>query len=159
MLDRIFKQINELEKYASSENSTASNISNASIYWQIDHTLKVINGTYQLLIDSDPNQFKGKFNFLRFIYLTKGSFPRGKVRAPKSLVSQEEVLNQAQILSDLQNVRIKLEQCATLDPKSHFKHPIFKNLNLKQSFRFLEIHTEHHLKIIREIKKAVNLLS
>jgi hypothetical protein len=32
-----------------------------------------------------------------------------------------------------------------------FEHPYFGKLKLKETIRFLEIHTQHHLDIIRDI--------
>ena len=43
-----------------------------------------------------------------------------------------------------------------LHANSNFKHPYFGVLNLKMTKRFLEIHTNHHLKIIKEILQSNN---
>ena len=41
----------------------------------------------------------------------------------------------------------------------YFKHFIFGMLSKKQTLRFLEMHTKHHLKIVRDILKKQKSLS
>ena len=43
----------------------------------------------------------------------------------------------------------------TLNANSYFKHPYFGDLNLKKTLWFLNLHTNHHLKIIKDIADNV----
>ena len=77
-------------------------------------------------------------------------FPRGKGKAPKAVVPTD-VQTSEQLREDLQTVRLMLLELEHLDAKSNFMHPYFGQLNLKQTKKFLALHTKHHLKIIDDI--------
>lgn len=40
---------------------------------------------------------------------------------------------------------------ASLDENQFFTHTLFKQLNKKQTLKFLGLHTNHHLKIVKDI--------
>ncbi len=127
-------------------------ISKSTVGWQIDHSLRVINGVISMLKKSNPEDYKWKFNFPRTIIFFVNRIPRGKANAPKNVQSFDEILKQ-----DLKN-QIEISEILVLDldklhKKSNFKHPYFDILNLKQTIKFLNIHTYHHLKIINDILK------
>jgi hypothetical protein len=46
-----------------------------------------------------------------------------------------------------------LESFNDLEKNSFFIHPLFKQLNKKQTIKFLKLHTNHHFKIIKDILK------
>ena len=59
----------------------------------------------------------------------------------------------AEILSPIaKNSLVDLE---TLNANSYFTHPYFGDLNLKKTIWFLNLHTNHHLKIIKDIADNV----
>ena len=47
----------------------------------------------------------------------------------------------------------RMENFENLDDHQYFTHPIFKNLNKKQTIKFLKLHTNHHIKIVNDILK------
>lgn len=127
-------------------------ISKASVGWHLDHSLKVINGVLGAITESDPKEYYPKFNFLRFIVFLKGSFPRGKAKSPKRVLPPEIILEKA-LQQQLNLAEEKIKIIPKLQEKQHFSHPIFKQLNKKQTIKFLQIHTQHHLNIVRDILK------
>ncbi|MEL6561952.1 MAG: DUF1569 domain-containing protein [Bacteroidota bacterium] len=127
-------------------------VSEADVGWHLDHSLKVIKSIYRALKASDPEQFKGEINAARVAVFISGKIPRGVGKAPRQVMptdatSTEDLLTQ---LSEVKQLMIKFD---LLPEKAFFKHPVFGNLDKKQTMRFIEIHTNHHLQIIRDIVK------
>ncbi|MDF1517322.1 MAG: hypothetical protein P1P79_05205 [Lutibacter sp.] len=127
-------------------------VSAKNVGWHLDHSLKVINGVCDALKTSNPEDYKRTFSFIKFYIFLRGSIPRGKATAPKSVVSNNEILK-SDIESQLAMAKINLREIKNLAAKSHFQSPYFGKLSLKKSQRFLAIHTNHHLAIVNEILK------
>ena len=125
-------------------------ISKAPVGWHIQHSLMVINTIIYSLEKSEEKDYKWKFNFLRTFIMTMGKFPRGKVQSPKS-VRPKEAYSLDKLQADFKTTETNLEKLDVLPKNSFFTHPIFGDLNLKPSIRFLKLHTLHHLRIIRDI--------
>jgi len=149
-MEKIVKQLTELASYISQSDRQNGGVSNVNIGWQIDHSLRVMNQVISALLKSNPEEYKPKFNWRKsFIFFTK-KIPRGKVRAPKGILSTEEI-TESSLISSVQlahkNIGL-LENCA---PHHFFVHPFFGQVNVRETLVFIEVHTEHHLKIIRDI--------
>lgn len=127
-------------------------VSTSTIGWQIDHTLKVFNAVSQWTENSNPDDYKYKFSLWRSVLFPLGYIPRGKVRAPKATQPPDIILKEA-ILNQIQIAYTHIEKLKTLPKNSYFNHFIFGNLPKKKTLRFLEMHTNHHLKIIEDILK------
>lgn len=125
-------------------------VSSKGVDWHIDHSLRVIVGIIQTLKKSNPTDYQWKFNAIRTYVLTKGSIPRGKGKAPQSVVNNEKIMID-DVLAQLEKAKTLVSELDTLHQKSNFKHPYFGLLNLRMTKRFLKIHTNHHLKIIEDI--------
>ena len=128
-------------------------ISQSTVGWQIDHSLKVINNVSKALQSSDPNLYKNNFKFLGKLFLTLGYFPRGKGKAPKH-VKPPEIILEEDLIAQLEIAKASIKTLNNLDKNAFFKHPLFGNINTKRVNRFLEVHTNHHLKIIDDILKS-----
>jgi hypothetical protein len=151
-MEKIVKQLAELSTYISESDKQNVSVSNANIGWQIDHSLRVMNQVITALLSSNPAEYKPKFNWRKsFVFFTK-KIPRGKVRAPKGILPTEEITESSLISSvELAHKNIGLlENCA---PNHFFVHPFFGQVNVRETFVFIEVHTEHHLKIIRDMCK------
>lgn len=127
-------------------------ISKVSIGWHLDHSLKVINGVLGVLKQSNPKEYKRNFNVIRAIVFLRGKFPRGRARSPKRVLPPEIILK-ADVEKQLQDAEENLKIIPKLQENQHFSHPIFKQLNKKQTLQFLKLHTQHHFKIIEDILK------
>lgn len=141
----------QLRKAVNSSNMINKHVSTAPIGWHIDHSLKVITAICEQLHESNPADFKWRFNITRNYIFIRGSIPRGKGRSPKS-VNPLTSMSQKELLHQLEETEKLLETIETLPKNSFFKHPYFGELNLKRAIYFLRLHTAHHLKIIDEIE-------
>ena len=147
---KLSNYIAEFESYIPQFETSNPKVSNSTIGWQIDHSLKVINKVSETLVNSDPSLYKKNFSFLGKLFFFLGFFPRGKAKAPKYVRPPEAILKK-ELISQLKNAKSNIESLKDLNENSFFKHPIFGNINTKRVNRFLELHTNHHLKIIRDI--------
>jgi hypothetical protein len=144
--------LQQLENHISNFEKTNPNVSNSTVGWQIDHCLLVINGIIGQLEISDPSKYQPKWTFPKFMVFTTGKIPRGKAKAPK-VVIPTQVATQEELLSKLAAAKNNVLKLDTFSENQFFNHPFFKDLNVKQTKKFLTIHTKHHLKIIQDILK------
>jgi hypothetical protein len=116
-----------------------------------EYLFMILYQVYISILDETPGGFK-KFSIKAFLVLLLNSFPRGKAKAPSFTLPSEE-LNPASILKSIQAARTSIEALAKAGKNQYFTHPIFGDLNSGQTFKFLGVHTNHHLKIIKDIMK------
>jgi hypothetical protein len=133
----------------SNENSA---ISKSNVGWHIEHSLLTLNGVTKFLTHSNPKDYKWKFNFIRIIVLKTGKIPRGKAKAPQ-IVVPKDTISKTQLLANLEQTRKLILELETISNDHYFEHPFLGKLKKKAAIRFLEIHTNHHLKIIEDIIK------
>ena len=153
MSEILTEMLFKIEEHVSSKNKVNNKISKASVGWQLDHALKVFNAVSEQTINSNPEMYKPSFSVMRLVLFKLGFFPRGKARAPK-IVRPPEIILETDIFSQLQDARTNILKLEKVPAKSYFKHHMFGMLNKKQTLRFLEIHTNHHLKIMIDIINA-----
>ena len=144
--------LHQLENHISNFEKTNPNVSNSTVGWQIDHCLLVINGIIGQIEISDPLKFQPKWTFPKFMVFTTGKIPRGKAKAPK-VVIPTQVATQEELLAKLAAAKNNVLKLDSFSENQFFNHPFFKDLNVKQTKKFLTIHTKHHLKIIEDILK------
>ena len=142
----------EMESMIDNHEVTKINISKSSVGWHLDHNLKVINNVVKAIQKSDPEAYKSNFSFLGKVFFTLGFFPRGKAKAPKH-VKPPGVVVKSDIINQLKIAKTNIKVITSLDKNAYFKHPLFGNINTQRVNRFLELHTNHHLKIMRDILK------
>ena len=144
--------LHQLENHISNFEKTNPKVSNSTVGWQIDHCLLVINGIIGQIEISDPLKYQPKWTFPKFMVFTTGKIPRGKAKAPK-VVIPTQVATQEELFAKLAAAKNNVLKLDSFSENQFFNHPYFKDLNVKQTKKFLTIHTKHHLKIIEDILK------
>ena len=145
--------ISQIENKIPFHEKTNSSVSNSTVGWQIEHSLKTIYQIVQSVKNSNPQEYRWKFNKSKLFISILGFIPRGKAKAPKVVLPDENITEES-LLSSLQKVKSALQEWDSFDKNAYFPHPYFGNLNKKSTEWFLNLHTNHHLKIVNDICKA-----
>ena len=144
------KRLALLESYIPQFETKNNKVSKATIGWQIDHSLKVINAVSISMLKSDPEMYKNNFSFLGKLFLKMGFFPRGKAKAPK-YVQPPEIILKEDLINQMVEAKENIIKIQNLDKNAFFKHPLFGHINTTRVIRFMDTHTNHHIKIIKNI--------
>jgi len=142
----------ELANYIADYNQSNHAISEASVGWHIEHSLLVIKQITATVAQSEPKLYKSKFNMARFFIFLSKSMPRGKAKAPKVVIPSDNITADS-LQESLKNTYQAITYLKDCEVNQYFMHPFFGQLNKKQTIKLLGIHTQHHLKIIRDILK------
>lgn len=143
-------QLLEIESKIEDRDVLNEEISKVSVAWHLDHSLKVINRIYEALAASDPKTFESSVNFSRVASLTFNYIPRGRAQSPKAVLPPDTITLENLYLQ-LEEAKRNIDKVFELDENTHFEHPVFGTIARGHSLRFIEVHTEHHLKIMRDI--------
>ncbi|NJW53359.1 DUF1569 domain-containing protein [Salinimicrobium oceani] len=151
-LQKLQYQLDEMEQKIPFLKSKAPEISKATVGWHLDHDLRVILAVISGLENSEPQAYKRSFSWKKKLVFLLNKIPRGKARAPRRVIPDGEI--SAEELEDkIKTTRKKLNSFQTLPENAFFEHPFFGHLRKEETPKFLVIHTEHHLKIVRDILK------
>ena len=130
-------------------------VSSTAVGWHIAHSLQVFTKAIPVMQQSNPQEYKSTFSFAKFMVYTLGTIPRGKAKAPKS-VQPIETITEANLQLQITEAKRCLALLPMLATNQFFPHPYFGKLHVKDSIKFLALHTQHHLKIIKDIVKVGN---
>jgi hypothetical protein len=147
--------LNELAANIPLANKINPSISASSVGWHIDHSLLVINQIIGAVKASDPNEYKWNFSIKRFVVFATGKIPRGKAKAPKSVIP-ENAFDENDVRVKMEKANHQLEKLNGLQANHFFIHPIFGHLNVKATKKMIALHTDHHLAIIKDIIASYN---
>jgi hypothetical protein len=148
-MKNIEQQLVQLHTYVNDADKINTSVSIVNVGWHIEHSLLVIIKMISALTASDPAQYKWKFNLARAIVFTINKFPRGKGKAPDAVSPKQTEKTDFDAL--FTKTREKIEELKKADPNKFYKHNIFGVLNKKNTFIVLDIHTSHHIQIIKDI--------
>jgi len=146
-------QLRQLEQHIPASEGRNPRISSVSVGWHIAHSLLVMRKITEACIGSDPSAYRWRFSGARLLVFTFNRIPRGKGKAPK-VVQVHAIPDEAALHSEVKAVHSLLQQLDRLTPKHHFAHPYFGLLHLRHTMKFLRLHTQHHLRIIDDIRRA-----
>lgn len=142
--------ITKLVAYIPQMEARNEKVSKVDVAWQLDHSLRVLIEVSKSMVASDPGTYQAKFN-LRFRILSALNWiPRGKGRTPKAVMAQETISKEG-LQQKVIEAKQLLQRVEKLSDKHYFDHPLFGHIKKRQALRFLNMHTQHHLKIVREI--------
>jgi hypothetical protein len=65
----------------------------------------------------------------------------------------KKIMDKDSLAKYLSETRKNIEQLQTLPQNKYVDHPVFDKLNFIQTVDYMETHTKHHLKIIKDIKQ------
>lgn len=153
-LQKLKEQLAEMEQYVDEKEQRNSAVSKAPVRWHLAHSLKVIHSILSALEISNPDQYKKSFSLKKELVYFTGKIPRGKAKAPKTVVPEENI-SEAELREQIVLAGQKIKGIKKLPKKAFFEHPYFGHIKRDETAKFLVIHTEHHLKIIRDIVGSV----
>ena len=145
LIDQLEIQIPKLE-------SINPSVSTSPVGWHIEHSLLTVDSIIEALKKSEPVLYKRKFSFPKLLVFTMNKIPRGRGKAP-TWVQPKENFSVESLQAHAASTGQKLLDLEKLQPNNFIKHPVFGNLKLKPAVRFIAIHTQHHLNIVRDILK------
>lgn len=149
-LEKLENQLQEMEQKLAFLESIDPRVSKVPLSWHLAHNLKVIHSILGGLKMSNPEKYERKFSWKKqFVYLT-GKIPRGKARAPKVVLPEPEI-SAEELKLQIEAARKGIAEITSLPKNAFFKHPYFGDIRRDETAKFLVIHTEHHLKIMRDI--------
>lgn len=156
MNKNIFKTIaglNYLNSVSKEFKKINRTISTWSIAEQVDHILKVNNSVLNSIEKETSSKVKKPLTFKGKIVLLFGYIPRRKVKAPEHVVPEKKMTEQ--ILTELEQTIKRLQDVSAKDLEKTIliNHPFIGGMSPKQWIRFLYVHQDHHLKIVRDILK------
>jgi len=149
-MKKLERLLNEIERNIPHYEVENLKISNASVGWQLEHIMLVLNSVIRTIEVSNPAEYNYKWNLNRVIVMTTSKIPRGKAKAP-SRVQPVVEFNETTLLKHLANTRESLSKLKRLNKNQFFSHPYLGHMKLKPTIKFLGIHTKHHLKIVADI--------
>jgi DinB superfamily len=154
-MSKVAGLIQELQSKIPQMELVNSSVSASSVGWHIAHTLLVNNRIITGLGKSNAADYKGKFSVKKIIILITGKIPRGRGKAPDAVMPSND-FTAASLQQHVDTALQKIKELDALQSNNFIEHPVFGNLNLKNTKRFLEIHARHHLRIIDDIIRAEN---
>ncbi len=152
-MENIKSLLQELENKIPQQTVSNEAVSKSSVGWHIEHSLLTMYIIIEALKNSNPKDYQKKFNFKRMVVFALNKIPRGKAKAPNSVLPKQEITTET-MQTHLEKMKVKLNELDSLDANSFFFHPVFGQLNVKQTKKLFVMHTEHHLRIINDILKT-----
>lgn len=151
-MQKLENVLNQIEQNIEFHERVNESVSKVSVGWQLEHTMLVINNVVEALEKSNAKEYRFKYTPIRFFIMAIGKIPRGKGRAPKGVNPLEEEPRTIEGLkTQLEKAKLSIQKLPTLNKDQFFIHPLFGNMKRNSTIKFLGIHSNHHLAIIKDI--------
>jgi hypothetical protein len=111
----------------------------------------VIRRAYRAVLDSDPAAYSPNYSIRTYLFFNVvKKIPRGRTKAPAAVVPgpgiTEETLRQS-----FDKTMLVIADYQKAGAKQFFRHGLLGNLDRDRTRLLMEMHTRHHLDIIRDI--------
>jgi hypothetical protein len=133
----------------------APTLSRWTVGMHIEHCAMAMQQIMRQLADSQPPPPRDRFRWPRTVILLTGRIPRGRARAPESVVPEESP-GAARLEELLEACEQQLSATRTLPRGAWFKHFALGVLDRDKSLRFLAVHNAHHLRLVGDILGAAH---
>ena len=150
MITKIKLLFADLERNIPNAYKINNEVSKGSIGWHIEHILLTVDRIVDRLSQTDSRNYKATVTFPKLFVFATGIIPKGRAKAPE-LVRPVGEVNIESLRKHLKFTSEKINALIQMEPGQYFEHPYFGHIKLKKTIKFLEIHTKHHLKIIKTI--------
>lgn len=150
-MQKLINLVDELASYIPQLEARNEAVSSSTVGWQIEHSLLVISSVIDGVTKSDPAKYKWSFRPIKYLIFWRGKIPRGKSRAPKFVVPDTFTADSLQ--NHIESCRAKIADFELVGAGHYFSHPYFGDTKKKDVIPFLVMHTDHHVKIIKDILK------
>jgi len=143
LVDELYLESNRAEK-------SSIEVSKANVGWHIAHSYLVIIKSCENLLSNTNRPSKNRKWFIQEVFFLLRKIPRNKIEAPDFVVPID---NSEKEIKRLYNKTITLIEQVERIKNGYLSHPFLGPIKLQRVPLFLQIHTAHHLQIIREIIK------
>jgi hypothetical protein len=151
-MQQLLKKVVALESHIANADYSAPLVSQGSVAWHIEHSCLVLIKIAETVQNSDANKYQWKWNTKRaFVFLLR-KFPRGRAKAPESVMPISNITKE-HLHESIAKTRKAIATLSTCSKNQYFCHPFFSDLSKSSTVYFLGIHTHHHLRIIEDILK------
>lgn len=153
-MNSINQQLNNIENKIQYCNCESQYISKTTVGWHIEHLLLTMNSIVKVLKESTVQNYKPKSSLLKLLVFTFKKIPRGKAKAPSFVTPKD--FNEKSLKTHFETTVSNIKELEIINSNCYFSHPYFGDLKLKKAIQFIEIHNNHHIKIMDDIISMCN---
>ncbi|HEX8617000.1 MAG TPA: DinB family protein, partial [Thermoanaerobaculia bacterium] len=157
-LVRVRRQLVEMRRLASLPEAQLFAVTSVSAWTpseHLDHSLKVATWIVQRVLDPAPERGR-PFSFIGLLILWSARIPRGRGKAPERVRGARATREELMAAIDSLEAHLARLNASLLERKRGpiVPHPMFGSLTPPQALRFAAVHTDHHLRIVKDVLRS-----
>jgi Protein of unknown function (DUF1569) len=152
LLTNTFSRLGTSFDFANEKNEK---ISAWTVGMQAHHSLLAANVILGTLLESVPGEREEGRSLKRTVIMKLGKIPRGRGKSPDAAIPSEDI-SREELEKLLAAAQEKLKQTENTAPDAWWEHFIFGVMTRDTALKFLNIHTEHHLSLIDDIRSITS---